>query len=254
MGWDPFKLVLLITRFLLSMLPCTHCLPSWSTTSSLVCEPSSPSPFYFKTFLSRLTSLLSKILLPYLFKWILSFPSSQWSLKRVHGCKSQIFLVSTSCASRYWLVESIHSSSPFPSVAGLGRKPPGPPCPWHSPLEPYTHTWCKPCPSSHIVDAYVEEQQRGIVSGPDKPQQPLHNILDLRLGKQQATLDSSQVSRWGPLSPAAGSLPLLSLITSSRCCCGAQAQLSWVLGWTQLPVHHILVDPILLNLQTFQYN
>lgn len=142
MGWDPFKLVLLITRFLLSMLPCTHCLSSWSTTSSLVCEPSSPSPFYFKTFLSRLTSLLSKILLPHLFKWILSLPSSQWSLKRVHVCKSQILLVSTSCASRCWLVESVHSSSPFSSLAGLRRKPPGPPCPWHSPLVALSHWIC----------------------------------------------------------------------------------------------------------------
>jgi len=35
------------------------------------------------------------------------------------------------------------------------------------------------------------------------------------------------------------------------CCYGAQAQPSWVLGWRQLPVYHLLENPVVLNLRTF---
>lgn len=66
----------------------------------------------------------------------------------------------------------------------------------------------------HVVDAHVEEQQWGKVWGPKKPQQPLQNVLDMRLGKQQSSPDCRQ--------PLQQSLPPLSLTVSSEWCCGTQ--------------------------------
>lgn len=76
---------------------------------------------------------------------------------------------------------------------------------------------------------------KSITSNPnlDKCQQPLYNVPD---PNAQAV---GQVSRWGPLSPAGASLPLLSLVNSSQCLCVAQGQLVPMLHWTELPAPHL---------------
>lgn len=87
-----------------------------------------------------------------------------------------------------------------------------------------------------IIGAHTDEQQDLIVQGLDKSQQSLHSTLDpspwqaTNLPEQQV-----KVSRWEPLPPAGGSLPLLLVAASFWCYCLVQAQLALMLCWTEVP-------------------
>lgn len=150
---------------------------------------------------------------------------------------TMVFLESRNFASMCGTVESACSLRPHSSKARFRRKSPGSSCHWISLSEPWSLMGSRITLAIQLK-SILKRNSNGKETSAASPQYLWPELVQ---AAKHSWLQLESCGLWIKKAP--------NIVNHCFFCVMLQdlAQLSWVLGWIQIPVCHLLVNPILLH-------